>query len=147
MRTLRLDEANSTINFIFSRKLAGLPRQDCVLSFDPKGEVFTLNPSFERLGLRRHYDLDLEWTEDKLLWFGLYKALDSKLSERVKDNLVPAKICGQTARLWINQAQYLFALANIGVPYDNFFNKCMFPDWSKQASQSKSPVHRVDRKV
>jgi len=134
LRTLHVDEADLTINFIFSRKLAGLPRQDCVLSFDPKEEVFTLNPSFERLGLKRHYRLDLEWTKDKLLWFGLYQALDWKLSERVKDNLVPPKICGQTARLWINQAQYLFALANIGVPYDNFFNECVFPDWSKQAS-------------
>ena len=147
LRTLRLDEADLTLNFIFSRKLSNLPRQDCVLSFDPKEKVFTLNPSSERSGLKRHYGLDLEWTKDKLLWFGLYKALDWKLSERVKDNLVPAKICGQTARLWINQAPYLFALANIGVPYDNFFNKCVFPDWSKQASQSKSPVHRVDRKV
>jgi hypothetical protein len=133
LRTLRLDEADLTINFIFSRKLAGLPRQDCVLRFDPKGEVFTLNPSSTKLGLKRHYGLDLEWTEDKLLWFGLYQALGSKLSERVKDNLVPPKICGQTARLWINHAQYLFALANIGVPDDNFFKKCVFPDWSKQA--------------
>jgi hypothetical protein len=134
LRTLRLDEADLTINFIFSRKLAGLPRQDCVLSFDPKGEVFTLNPSFERLGLKRHYDLDLEWTEDKLFWFGLYRALDRKLSARVKDNLVPPKICRQTDCFWINQAPYLFALANIGVPDDNFFNECVFPDWSKQAS-------------
>jgi hypothetical protein len=134
LRTLRLDEADLTLNFIFSRKLAGLPRQDCVLSFDPKEKVFTLNPSSERLGLKRHYGIDLEWTEHKLLWFRLYQALDSKLSERVEDNLVPPKICGQTDRLWINQAPYLFALANIGTPYDNFFNKCVFPDWSKQAS-------------
>jgi len=133
LRTLRLDEANSTINFIFSRKLPGLPRQDCVLSFDPKGE-FTLNPSFERLGLKRHYGLDLEWTKDKLLWFGLYQALDRKLSERVKYNLVPLKICGETARLWIDKAPWLFALANIGVPCYNFFDKCGFPNWSKQAS-------------
>ena len=147
LRALQLDEANSSLGFIFSRKLVGLHRQDCLLSFDPEREVFILNPSPENLGLKRHYALDLEWTKHKLLWFGLYQALDRKLSEKAEHNLAPPKISRQASFFWLNQAPYLFAQANLGVPYENFFGQSVFPDWSKQASENRKPFNKGSRKV